>query len=151
MNQFSTSAGDFRSNDLVRLGYVSECADGLGTLQLVRLYFKAYSDSIDHQITGMLICDGKKVGNVIEGNGDSVQAHWELINMDNRYKNTSLFEKQIISTRLYDNWSMHIKDGFVMSLMYPQCSEAVKEIDSRSTEELLGMMHAYAGLVHSTH
>jgi hypothetical protein len=134
---------------LNRVSVVSDISLGLGTLGLMRLFFKAYSDSIDNGITGLFICDGKKLGQVLEGDARSIQLCWDTIARDGLHENVLIYENQPISVRQYDNWSMHIKDGFILTLMYPQCRQAVTEINSDSTEEVLGIMHSYAALVKS--
>ena len=39
---------------------------------------------------------------------------------------------------------MHVKDGYILNLMYPQCKCLIRDTDKSTTEEVLGMMHSYA-------
>lgn len=152
MQNIYQSAANRNPSDLVRIGYVSDFGKDLGTSGLMTLYYEVHKDSVDHEITGLLICDGKKFGNVLEGNASSIHDHLNRIQSDTRFSNICLFEMQPVAARLYENWSMHIKDGFILNLMYPECGKAIHEIDTDSTEEVLGIMHSYAALVrHTSH
>lgn len=135
---------------LARLGYVGECKTGLRTAQLMSLYFDAYQRAIQHELRGMFICDGEKLGGVIEGERASVNKVWMMILNDERNFNIHLFEQNEISTPIYDGWTMHIKDSFILNLMYPQCNCTIRDTDNSTTEEVLGMMHSYANYLRQT-
>lgn len=147
MNQTTSIRHNGDATKLNRISLVSDCSKGVGTIGLMRLYFKAYTDSMNNDVTGLFICDGSKIGQVLEGDGDGIQACWESIANDPLHENICIYEKQPIAVRLYDGWSMHIKDGLIMTLMYPQCRPVVNEINTDSTEEVLGIMHSYAAMV----
>ncbi len=147
MYQPMNMVGHDGASSLARISLVSECSKGIGTIGLMRLYFQAYSQSAEKGITGLFICDGHKIGQVLEGDGDALQTCWSDIVQDGVHDNVCVYENQPISVRLYDGWSMHIKDGLIMTLMYPQCRPVVNEINADSTEEVLGIMHSYAALV----
>lgn len=129
---------------LARLGYVGECTAGLRTAQLMSLYFDSYQRAIQNGLRGMFICDGEKLGGVIEGDHSAVNKVWAMIQHDERNHNIHLFEQNEISTLIYDGWTMHVKDSFILNLMYPQCNCPIRDTDNSTTEEVLGMMHSYA-------
>lgn len=129
---------------LARLGYVGECEQTMRTAQLMALYFDAYQRAIRNGLKGMFICDGVKLGGVIEGEPGAVNKVWLMIQNDDRNHNIHLFEQNEISTPIYDDWTMHVKDGYILNLMYPQCNCPVRDTDNSTTEEVLGMMHSYA-------
>lgn len=133
-----------RPMPFVRLGYVGECADGLRTAQLMSLYFDAYQRAIQNGLRGMFICDGMKLGGVIEGDPNAVNQAWLMIQKDERQHNLHLFEQNEVSTPIYEDWTMHVKDGYILNLMYPQCKCLIRDTDNSTTEEVLGMMHSYA-------
>jgi hypothetical protein len=149
MSQLKAFDGNGNENaaDMIRLGFVGECMNGLGTLGLMNLYYDAYTRSADNELTGFLICDGKKIGQVIEGDHDSVYKMWNTIVNDQRYLELKVFEEQDSHIRVYEKWTLHVKDGLIMRLIYPQCDSAITEIDAASTEEVLGIMHSYSALV----
>lgn len=155
MNQLSSLSSDLFSNliphlqpkPLARLGYVGECAQGLRTAQLMGMYFDAYQRAVRNGLKGMFICDGEKLGGVIEGDTHSVHTVWLMIQRDERNENIHLFEQNEISTPIYDDWTMHVKDGYILNLMYPQCNCPIRDTDNTTTEEVLGMMHSYANFL----
>ena len=147
MSQLRTLDGSMTDTNMIRLGFVGECTNGLGTLGLMNLYYDAYTRSTNKELSGFLICDGKKIGQVLEGSRDSVYQIWNTIVNDQRYLELKVFEEQDSNVRIYDNWTLHVKDGLIMRLIYPQCNSAITEIDSTSTEEILGIMHSYSSLV----
>ena len=132
---------------LARVSVVSDVSTDLGTRDLMRFFFQAYTDALNNGITGLFICDGKKLGQVLEGDVQSIQLCCNLVAKNRFHDNVSIYENQPVSVRQYDNWSMHIRDGFILTLMHPQCRHAVTEISTDSTEEVLGIMHSYAALV----
>lgn len=133
-----------RPMPFARLGYVGECADGLRTIELMSLYFDAYQRAIQNELKGMFICDGEKLGGVIEGTPGAVKKVWLMIQHDERNQNIHLFEQNEVSTPIYEEWTMHVKDGYILNLMYPQCKCLIRDTDNSTTEEVLGMMHSYA-------
>jgi hypothetical protein len=135
---------------LARLGYVGECTAGLRTAQLMSLYFDSYQRAMYNGLRGMFICDGEKLGGVIEGDHSAVNKVWMMIQNDNRNHNIHLFEQNEISTPIYDGWTMHVKDSFILNLMYPQCNCPIRDTDNSTTEEVLGMMHSYANYLRQT-
>ena len=155
-SSFHTQSDSYQSSptssasDLVRIGYIGHFKQAPGTSSLMTLYYETHKDCKDHGLTGLLICDGKKIGNVIEGSAPLVHDHLYKMQSDNRFHNICLFEMQPVASRLYDAWSMHIKDGFILSLMYPECAQSTHEINADSTEEILAIMYSYAALVRST-
>lgn len=135
---------------LARLGYVGECTAGLRTAQLMSLYFDSYQRAMQNGLRGMFICDGEKLGGVIEGDHSAVNKVWMMIQHDERNHNVHLFEQNEISTLIYDGWTMHVKDSFILNLMYPQCNCPIRDTDNSTTEEVLGMMHSYANYLRQT-
>jgi len=135
--------------NLARLGFVGDCSKLSSTAKLMEMYFEAYLSSTERGITGVFICDGKRVGQVLEGDEGLIDKVLESFKNDGRYQNLSVFEKQKTKIRLYESWQLHIKDGIIMTLLYPQCRSVVNEINADSTEEILGIMHSYSSLVQS--
>ena len=134
---------------VVRLGFVGECSHIPSTTGLMRFYFDSFSLCDGKGITGVFICDGKRVGQVMEGDESIINGVWSAITQDDRYKKINIFEKKLSKIRLYDSWNLHVKDGLIMKLLYPQCHGIVNEINADSTEEILGIMHSYSVLVDS--
>jgi len=134
---------------MTRLGFVGNCSSAMNTTGLMKFYYDSYLSTAKKEITGVFICDGKRVGQVLEGDATLVNEIWLSIIQDQRYQKLSIFEKQDSQIRLYESWALHVKDGLIMTLMYPQCYGVVNEINADSTEEILGIMHSYAVLVRS--
>jgi hypothetical protein len=133
----------------IRLGFVGDCSNIPSTTSLMKFYYDSFSLSVGRGITGVFICDGKRVGQVLEGDESTVDEIWSVIVKDGRYKKINIFEKKLSNIRLYDSWNLHVKDGLIMTLLYPQCHGIVNEINADSTEEILGIMHSYSVLVES--
>ncbi len=138
-----------RAPEFLRLGYVGECSEGLRTVQLMSLFFDVYQRAQENGLKGMFICDGKKLGGVLEGAPHSVERVWLMIQNDERNNQVHLFEQNEISTPIYSEWTMHVKDGYILNLMYPQCACPIRDTDHNTTEEVLGMMHSYAAFLRS--
>ena len=138
-----------RSHVTVRLGFVGDCSNVPSTTELMRFYYDSYLSTVKKGITGVFICDGKRVGHVLEGDAAIVNNIWTSINQDRRYQKLSVFENKYSQIRLYESWSLHVKDGLIMKLLYPQCYGVINEINADSTEEILGIMHSYSMLVRS--
>lgn len=130
-----------------RLGYVGECTDGLRTVHLMGLYFDVYQRAVQHELKGMFICDGMKLGGVIEGEPSAVNNVWLMVQNDHRHQNIHLFEQNDVASQIYDEWTMHVKDGYILNLMYPQCKCPIRDTNNSTTEEVLGMMHSYANFL----
>lgn len=131
----------------LRLGYVGKCSKGLRTFQVMGLYFDAYQRAQENGLKGMFICDGNKIGSVLEGDHLSVNRVWQMIQSDNRNEHILLFEQNEISIPIYGEWTMHVKDVYILNLMYPECKCPVRDTDNNTTEEVLGMMHTYAAFL----
>ena len=91
---------------LIELTYVSEPAQSMSFLGLMRLLYHSYSNNQALGITGALIYEDNKFGQVIEGPEKDIEALWQKIQKDGRHKNVRLIESKPISERSFSKWTM---------------------------------------------
>jgi hypothetical protein len=66
--------------------------------------------NIEHNITGLLILKDYMIVQYIEGEEKEVKQLFENIKKDSRHFNVNLLHEEIITKRLFHNWSMGIKN-----------------------------------------
>lgn len=114
---------------LIELTYVSEPAQGMSFLGLMRLLYHSYLRNLRLEITGALIYENNQFGQVIEGPEDVIESLWEKIQQDNRHKNIRLIERKTISSRSFQKWTMVFQGNKELFKGLPEVSGAIEEVD----------------------
>lgn len=135
-----------RAPSLVVMGFVSHRTQELGIMGLMRLFFQAYSNNLSNGITGVLFYDGRKFGQIMEGERAAIDDRWDQIRRDARHRRVFLLGKKTIMSRNYENWSMYVKDGSAISLVLPQFSGLIADNRNSSAQEVLRIMQSYGML-----
>jgi hypothetical protein len=114
---------------LIELTYVSEPAQGMSFLGLMRLLYHSYLRNLRLDITGALIFENNQFGQVIEGPEDVIESLWEKIQQDDRHKNIRLIERKSISSRSFQKWTMVFQGDKEIFQGLPEVSGAIEEVD----------------------
>lgn len=64
-----------------------------------------------HDITGLLLFNGKRFLQVLEGPADSVTATYERITRDRRHRAQVVLSRRRVERREFGDWSMGFRDG----------------------------------------
>ena len=91
---------------LIEITYVSEPAQEMSFLGLMRLLSHSYLRNTSMGITGALIFENNRFGQVIEGPRTQIEDLWEKIQKDTRHKNIRLIESKPIEHRSFNKWTM---------------------------------------------
>jgi hypothetical protein len=122
---------------LIELTYVSEPAQGMSFLGLMRLLYHSYLRNLRLEITGALIFENNQFGQVIEGPEDVIESLWEKIQKDDRHKNIRLIERKSIGSRSFQKWTMVFQGDKEIFKGLPEVSGAIEEVDFPTDHPLL--------------
>jgi len=96
---------------------------------LMRLLYHSYSNNQALGITGVLIYENDRFGQVIQGKADQIDALWNRIQKDQRHKNVRLIDRKPISERTFSKWTMVFqgRDEIVNAL--PEVKGAIEDVE----------------------
>ena len=114
---------------LIELTYVSEPAQNMSFLGLMRLLYHSYSNNQASGITGALIYENNKFGQVIEGLEKDIESLWQKIQKDSRHKNVRLIESKQISERSFSKWTMVFQGNEEIAKTLPEVSSAIEDVN----------------------
>ena len=129
--------------ELIELTYVSEPAQGMSFLGLMRLLYHSYLRNLRLEITGVLIFENNQFGQVIEGPKDVIESLWEKIQKDDRHKILHQIEFDEIDQRLFPNWALRFYGGDQIARDVPHLSGLLDGLPSYDVE-LLRIMRSVA-------
>ena len=110
---------------LIELTYVSEPAQEMSFLGLMRLLYHSYLRNTSMGITGALIFENNRFGQVIEGPRTQIEDLWEKIQKDTRHKNIRLIESKSIEHRSFNKWTMIFQDSEEVAKNLPEVAVAI--------------------------
>jgi hypothetical protein len=116
-------------SQLIELTYVSEPTQNMSFLGLMRLLYHSYSNNQALGITGALIYENNKFGQVIEGPEKDIQALWQKIQKDGRHKNVRLIETKFIAERSFSKWTMVFQGSEEVAKNLPEVSAAIESVN----------------------
>jgi len=122
---------------LIELIYVSEPAQEMSFLGLMRLLYHSYLRNMSAGVTGALIFENNRFGQVIEGPRTQIEDLWEKIQKDTRHKNIRLVESRPIEHRSFSKWTMVFQDSEEVSKKLPEIAGAVESINFPAGHPLL--------------
>ena len=122
---------------LIELTYVSEPAQNMSFLGLMRLLYHSYSNNKALGITGALIYENNQFGQVIEGFEKDIEALWQKILKDARHKNVRLIEAKPISERSFSKWTMVFQGSEEIAKTLPEVSAAIEDVEFPINHPLL--------------
>jgi hypothetical protein len=106
-------------------------------LGLMRLLYHSYLRNLRLEITGALIFENNKFGQVIEGPEHVIESLWEKIQKDDRHKNIRLIERKSIGSRSFQKWTMVFQGDKEIFKGLPEVSGAIEEVDFPTDHPLL--------------
>jgi len=114
---------------LIELTYVSEPAQNMPFLGLMRLLYHSYANNQASGITGALIYENNKFGQVIEGPEKAINTLWHKIQKDDRHKNVRLILSKPISERSFSKWTMIFQGNEEIAKTLPEVSAAIEDVE----------------------
>ena len=115
--------------NLIELTYVSEPAQNMSFLGLMRLLYHSYANNQASGITGALIYENNKFGQVIEESEKAINTLWHKIQKDNRHKNVRLILSKPISERSFSKWTMIFQGNEEIVKTLPEVSAAIEDVE----------------------
>ncbi len=113
---------------IIELTYVSELEQYMSFLGLMRLLYHSYSNNQALGITGALIYENNKFGQIIEGPEKDIEALLKKIQKDSRHKNVRLIELKSISERSFSKWTMVFQGNEEIAKTLPEIIAAIEDI-----------------------
>jgi hypothetical protein len=114
---------------LIELTYVSEPAQNMSFLGLMRLLYHSYANNQASCITGALIYENNRFGQVIEGTEKDIELLWQKIQKDNRHKNVRLIARKLINDRSFSKWTMVFQGNDEIAKTLPEVSSAIGDVN----------------------
>ena len=114
---------------LIELTYVSEPAQEMSFLGLIRLLYHSYLRNTSMGITGALIFENNRFGQVIEGPRTQIENLWEKIQKDTRHKNIHLIDSRPIEHRSFSKWTMVFQGNEEVVKNLPEVAAAVENVN----------------------
>lgn len=125
------------SSELVELTYVSQPAEEMSSLGLMRLLYHSYLRNHALGITGVLIFEDQKFGQVIEGSASAIDGLWDKIKKDERHKDVKLVSRKAIEHRSFLKWTMIFQGNEEIASRLPEAKAAVEQSDFPNNHPLL--------------
>ena len=122
---------------LIELTYVSEPAQEMSFLGLMRLLYHSYLRNASAGVTGALIFENNRFGQVIEGPRTQIEDLWGKIQKDTRHKNIHLVESKPIKQRSFSKWTMVFQGSEEVAKKLPEIAVAVEAGDFPTGHPLL--------------
>ena len=122
---------------LIELTYVSEPAQEMSFLGLMRLLYHSYLRNASAGVTGALIFENNRFGQVIEGPKNQIEDLWGKIQKDTRHKNIHLVESKPIKQRSFSKWTMVFQGSEEVAKKLPEIAVAVEAVDFPTGHPLL--------------
>ena len=122
---------------LIELTYVSEPAQEMSFLGLMRLLYHSYLRNASAGVTGALIFENNRFGQVIEGPRAQIEDLWGKIQKDTRHKNIHLVESKPIKQRSFSKWTMVFQGSEEVAKKLPEIAVAVEAGDFPTGHPLL--------------
>jgi len=88
-------------------------------------------------ITGALIFENNRFGQVIEGPKTKIEDLWEKIQKDTRHKNIQLVDSKPIERRSFSKWTMVFQGSEEVSKKLPEIAAAVEDANFPAGHPLL--------------
>lgn len=125
------------SPELIELTYISQPAEEMSFLGLMRLLYHSYLRNQALGITGVLIFEDQKFGQVIEGPANLIDGLWEKIQKDDRHEHVKLIARKSIERRSFLKWTMIFQGNEEIANRLPEVKAAVEQSDFPSDHPLL--------------
>ena len=106
-------------------------------LGLMRLLYHSYLRNTSAGVTGALIFENNRFGQVIEGPRTQIEDLWEKIQKDTRHKNIHLVDSRPIEHRSFSKWTMVFQGSEEVAKKLPEIAMAVEDVNFPTEHPLL--------------
>jgi len=124
-----------------QLLYSSVSTGELAETELLELLEHCRGKNADRGITGLLLHDGRRFVQVLEGEQGSVDALYEKISRDPRHRLVNVLFERVIEERSFEQWGMgyrSIKAGTELTGVGLECIEVASSLDgAKATIQLM--------------
>ncbi|MBC2778118.1 BLUF domain-containing protein [Parasphingopyxis marina] len=127
---------------MYRLIYVSSVRPHVGVLEVEQIVDVARDRNADRDLTGLLIYDGKRFLQYLEGEEAKVEAVFERIAEDERHYALVVLARGDVQRRQFPDWAMasrNVDDGDTLTMAV---ARMVQGCDEHVAAELIGFAEA---------
>ena len=133
------------STPLKTLSYTSRARFDLSEDELRDIHQTARHFNALDGITGLLVFDGSRFMQIIEGAEEAIDTLVERLRQDDRHTAFEVRDERLVEGRSFPDWSMElvrVNAGYaeareeIASLLPPQTAEPVRELALRMSDEL---------------
>lgn len=100
-----------RENKVRQIVYTSTASRGFETGQLGPILYSARFHNRQNQVTGLLLFDGKRFLQALEGDADDVDFTVARIRTDTRHRSIVVLSDRTVERREFGNWDMAARSG----------------------------------------
>jgi hypothetical protein len=124
---------------MLQLTYISSAVANVGDKDVDAILLSARHHNARADVTGLLVYDGKRFLQALEGSADAVRATYERIKRDPRHRAVVLLSERQVDARQFGRWDMAAErvSAVRSGRSVPDLVEAlVKNLPDASTREL---------------
>lgn len=118
--------------DLHQLVYISKASEMFSQKELNDILNAAKKNNSHQNITGILMYDGGRFIQILEGDKEHISSLFDKIALDKRHTHIRLLYLEKTDQRLFPNWSMNMLN---LNVDKPKNLSELKEIISEVQEE----------------
>ena len=128
---------------MIRLIYFSTARLGLGAVDLENILSSAVARNLAHDVTGVLLFNGRNFLQVLEGPRRLVEELYERITRDPRHTGVTLIKTEPVSALSYPQWGMKLKeidsdlDENSLLRLNQEIADALVNVSSPEVKELI--------------
>ncbi len=125
-------AGAVRKHGMLQLTYISTAAASIGQTDVDAILHQSRRNNAARALTGMLLFDGRRFLQHLEGDDAAIDAVYERIRADERHRAIVQLSRRTVDTRVFDGWSMAFErvDGVVAGTsLEEQVAAMVERVD----------------------
>jgi hypothetical protein len=124
---------------LRQIVYISRAARGCDDDQVAEIGRRSRIRNQENNITGLLLFDGSRFIQAIEGPPDAVQATIERIRSDQRHDNFQVAADREIGSRQFGSWGMQTRrtaDGACSATFLRRIKDQMRSVDDTALQAL---------------
>lgn len=127
---------------MIRLIYFSTARLGLNREDLEIILSQSIASNIAHEITGILMFNGRNFMQILEGPGQAVQDLFARIMNDSRHTGVVLIKTEELTAFSYPRWGMKLKEltsDFDDSLLrlHQEVADALVEVSNTKVKAII--------------
>jgi len=91
---------------LLQLIYISTARPGIGMADVQNILAASRRNNAAHRVSGLLVFNGKRFLQALEGDESAVEAAFARITADDRHRAIVTLSRRAITTREFGDWAM---------------------------------------------